>query len=107
MTMKRLLRCLDVFEAHHCANVLRAAGITAEVRNTLLSGAVGDIPFIEAGPEVWVDERQDAEQARAVIKAATQAPALPPWQCPACGEELEGQFAQCWHCGAVRPSEPI
>jgi hypothetical protein len=29
--------------------------------------------------------------------------AKPPWQCPDCGEALEGQFSACWHCGALRP----
>lgn len=29
----------------------------------------------------------------------------PPWVCPRCGEECEGQFAQCWHCGTDRPEE--
>lgn len=30
----------------------------------------------------------------------------PAWTCRRCGEECEGQFAQCWNCGAERPEEP-
>ncbi len=26
-----------------------------------------------------------------------------PWTCALCGEESEGQFTQCWQCGADRP----
>jgi hypothetical protein len=26
-----------------------------------------------------------------------------PWSCPGCGETLEGQFTECWNCGAARP----
>lgn len=26
-----------------------------------------------------------------------------PWRCAQCGEEREGQFTQCWRCGAARP----
>ena len=22
----------------------------------------------------------------------------PPWVCPTCGESIEGQFTECWHC---------
>jgi predicted amidophosphoribosyltransferase len=22
----------------------------------------------------------------------------PPWKCPTCGEEIEGQFTECWNC---------
>ena len=33
----------------------------------------------------------------------TRIAAGPPWTCPKCGEQCEGQFAQCWKCGAARP----
>lgn len=105
--MKRLLRCFDVIEAHHSANLLRAAGIVAEVRNTVLGGALGDIPFTEAGPEVWIDALQDEELAHAVLAAARNRPAEPGWHCSACDEDIEGQFAACWRCGAARPSVSI
>ncbi len=101
--MKLLLRCLDLFEAQHKANLLRSAGIRAEVRNTFLTGALGDIPFLEAGPQVWIDARESEDTARAILYEAEQAPSGPDWVCDACGEVIEGQFAQCWHCGALRP----
>ena len=25
------------------------------------------------------------------------------WRCAQCGESLEGQFTECWNCGASRP----
>jgi hypothetical protein len=25
------------------------------------------------------------------------------WQCPACREDVEPQFAVCWNCGAEKP----
>ncbi|HRQ58780.1 MAG TPA: DUF2007 domain-containing protein [Azoarcus taiwanensis] len=103
--MKLFLRCLDIFEAQHKANLLRSAGIRVEVRNTFLSGAVGDIPFIEAGPQIWIDERESAEMARTIIREAEQAPPGPEWVCECCGEAIEGQFAQCWNCGSARPFE--
>ncbi len=101
--MKLLLHCMHLVEAHHRANLLRSAGIHAEVRNTFLSGAVGDIPYLEAGPQVWIDDRQDAELARSVIAQAEGAPTQPDWRCKDCGEAIEGQFAQCWNCGTMRP----
>lgn len=104
--MKLLLHCMDLVEAHHRANLLRSAGIRAEVRNTFLGGAVGDIPFIEAGPQVWIDERENAAVARAIIDEVEHAPVQAAWRCEACDELIEGQFAQCWHCGATRPFGP-
>lgn len=103
MTMKRFMQCLTLIEAQHCVNLLRSAGIRAEVRNAFLAGAVGEIPFIEAGPQVWMDERHDPESARAILAEAGRADARPPWQCGECGEKMEGQFTACWSCGAVRP----
>lgn len=101
--MKRLLTCANLVEAHHKANLLIAAGICAEVRNTYLAGAVGDIPFVEAGPQVWVNAGHDAEAALNVLAAAERAAPDPDWVCGECGEAIEGQFAQCWRCGAMRP----
>lgn len=103
--MKRLMQCLNVVEAYHVANLLRAAGIAAEVRNTYLAGAVGDIPFLDAGPQIWVDDFQDLDTARAALAAARAAPTQEGWWCNACGEPIEGQFAQCWRCGAGRPDD--
>lgn len=101
--MKLFLHCMDLVEAHHRANLLRSAGIRAEVRNTYLGGALGDIPFIEAGPQVWIDERESVAAAHAIIDAVEQPPAQLAWRCEACDELIEGQFAQCWNCGAMRP----
>lgn len=105
MQMKRFLHCLNVVEAQHCANLLRSAGIAAEVRNTYLAGAVGDIPFIEVGPQVWIDSLQDETLAREVLAQAMAAPTQPAWRCQHCDEAIEGQFAQCWRCGGMRPAE--
>ncbi len=101
--MKLFMHCMNLVEAHHRANLLRSAGIRAEVRNTYLAGAVGDIPFIEAGPQIWIDDRQSVEIAHTIIEEAGRTPTRSEWRCEACGETIEGQFAQCWNCGAMRP----
>jgi len=100
--MKLLLRCDHLLQAEHYANVLRAAGIRCTVRNTTLAGAIGDIPFIECAPQVWIDNALDEHRARELIGSLRQPVAGAVWQC-ACGETIEPQFAQCWHCGALRP----
>lgn len=103
VAMKRLLSCLSLVEAQHCANVLASAGVHVEVRNTFLGGAVGDIPFLEAGPQVWIEASQDVAYAQQLIAEAAAPLPSPAWRCAACGEESEAQFAQCWRCGALRP----
>ena len=92
----------SLIEIAHLRNVLEAAGIPCEVRNDRLGGVLGEIPFVECWPELWVRRPGDVLRARGLIAEARQpAEAAQPWQCPACGETIEPQFAQCWHCAAA------
>jgi hypothetical protein len=99
--MKLLFRCEHVLQAEHYANVLRASGIRCAVRNTALAGAIGDIPFIECAPQVWIDSPLDEHRARELISSLRQPVDGPSWQCT-CGESIEPQFGACWRCGAAR-----
>jgi hypothetical protein len=100
--VKRVYSSFNRVAVHHAKNLLDAEGIRAEVRNEFLSSAMGELPPAECQAEVWVLREQDAEQAAAVLKNAFSAKAGPPWKCASCGESCEGQFTQCWRCGAYR-----
>ncbi|MCU0950885.1 MAG: DUF2007 domain-containing protein [Burkholderiaceae bacterium] len=100
--MKLLQRCDHRLQAEHYANVLRAAGIACQVRNTTLSGAIGEIPFLECAPQLWVDSALDEARAAQIIGSLQRPVDGPSWHC-ACGETIEPQFGQCWHCGATPP----
>jgi len=101
--MKLLMRCEHAIAAAHYAGALRAAGIDCEVRNTVLSGALGEIPFLECAPQVWIRHALDEARARELITQLRSPVVGDPWTCEQCGEVLEPQFSQCWHCGAGRP----
>jgi hypothetical protein len=100
--MKLLLRCDHAIAAAHYAGALRAAGIDCEVRNTVLSGALGEIPFLECAPQIWIRNPLDEARARELIERLRTPVAGEPWTCSRCGEVLEPQFAQCWNCGTPR-----
>ncbi|MDK3022540.1 DUF2007 domain-containing protein [Cupriavidus taiwanensis] len=100
--MKLLLSATSLVHATHCQNVLRAAGIRAELRNTWLAGATGEIPFRESAPQVWLVDDEMEAQAWAVLNAAANPVPGPSWQCRHCGEWHESQFGACWRCGAAR-----
>jgi Putative prokaryotic signal transducing protein len=88
----------------HLRNLLEQSGIQCLIKNEQLSGGLGEIPFLECLPELWIlrdDQLPAAESLLTEIQHAV-APS-PAWHCPACGELNEGQFAACWHCG--RPDE--
>ena len=102
--MHLLYSSLKLLEVHHLKNVLEAEGIRCQIRNELLSRLAGEIPFTECAPELWLLDERDLEQARRIVTDFGSTPvARPPWECPNCGEALEGQFSACWHCGALRP----
>lgn len=103
--MRPLYSSLNLLEVHHLKNLLEAEGIGCVIRNELLSRLAGEIPFTECAPQLWLLDERDLERARRVVTDFGRgAVAAPPWQCPACGEALEGQFSACWHCGAPRPA---
>ncbi len=106
MGWKLLTRRGTLIEAQHCANLLESVGIRAQVRNRFLAGALGEIPQVEAWPQVWIPDTQDEADALARLEAATKdlCSSAPHWPCESCGEWIEPQFAACWRCGAPRPA---
>ena len=104
--MRRVYVAESAIEIAHLRNLLETEGIGCEVRNDRLGGVIGEIPFVECWPELWVRETGQVLRARALIDAALHpADAGEPWNCPRCGERLEAQFSVCWRCGTEAPAE--
>jgi hypothetical protein len=97
-------------EAHMVRGVLEANGITAEVHGESLFSVRGEAPATpDTLPTVWVLDESESTRALNVLaeyerreSPATRQDAA--WMCHACGEQVESQFTECWHCGAARPS---
>jgi len=87
------------------ANLLRERlaneGIVCLVRNDELSTALGEIPFVECYPELWVVDDEVYPRARVLLDQwlTEIGPVREAWLCTGCGEVLEGQFESCWQCG--------
>ncbi len=97
--MRKVHTAESTIEIAHLRNVLESAGIPCVVRNDRLAGVVGEIPFVECWPELWVKDPGQALRARGLIDEALHPhPTGRPWTCPRCGERLEAQFAECWRC---------
>lgn len=99
--MLRIYGAADLPDAHIVLGLLHQAGIEARVLNQHARGGLGDLPFGEVYPEVWIDNDGDRERARQIVEAY-QAKAVDAGvrHCPNCGEESPGNFDQCWNCGA-------
>jgi len=100
--MKRVTAHESLAYVGHLKNVLEQSGIACIIKNALLSGGVGEIPPLECTPELWVLEDEDLSRATELITDLEQpSGSSAPWHCSGCGEVNEGQFTQCWRCGAA------
>ena len=92
----------------HYRNVLTAEGIEADIRNANLGSVLGEVPFTEVWPQLWVRHVLDVPRAREIIAELQAAPDATgaPWECTACGTLNEYQFAACWRCATAAPPEP-
>ena len=91
-----------------CAGLLKEIldneGVDCLLRNEQLSAAVGEIPFIECCPELWVIDDEVFPRAKVLLDAwfENAGATAESWVCPQCGECSEGQFGACWACGTLR-----
>lgn len=104
--MKRVHTARHPAEAHLVKGMLEAEGIRATVLGDQLYGAYGELPVL---PTVWVLDDTLARHADKLVVdflrgTAAQKHRGERWSCAHCGESLEGQFTDCWNCGAARPA---
>ncbi|EGQ7957519.1 DUF2007 domain-containing protein [Vibrio vulnificus] len=90
-------------EAHIVCQLLMNEAVQCEVRGEGLFGLRGELPATEdTNPYIWLLEPEKVDFAKAILDSySEQQVAHQNWQCPQCGEEIEGQFGACWHCGQV------
>ncbi|HEX7080921.1 MAG TPA: DUF2007 domain-containing protein [Gammaproteobacteria bacterium] len=97
--MKRLMQSESLAEVGHYRNLLEQAGIACVIRNEQLCGALGEIPFLECLPELWVVRDEQLQAARNLLEEMRKPVTGAPWRCRGCGQSNEAQFAVCWSCG--------
>lgn len=85
-------------------DLLQSEGVDCLVRNEQLFAALGEIPFTECFPELWVVDPEVYPRAKSLLHQwmKNDSENRPVWSCSECGEQLEGQFNSCWKCGRVR-----
>jgi hypothetical protein len=87
-------------EAQLLVDLLRAAGIECAIMNEHLQGGVGELPFTQVWPEIWIVDDTERERALAVI-AEFERPVTGRGggACDRCGEDNPPAFEICWKCG--------
>lgn len=89
-------------DAHILLGLLRGEGIEARILNASSYGGLGEIPFDQVYPELWLVHACDLDRARLVFEAFDRpTDPAPDSPCPACGESSPAAFAVCWQCGTT------
>jgi len=98
--MIRLYQAENLLEAYLLLHMLEQRRIPAKVLNENLHGAVGEIPFVQAWPEIWLEDERDLSLARGIVTEFEQRPRSGAERvCLHCGETNPGTFETCWQCG--------
>jgi Putative prokaryotic signal transducing protein len=104
--MKKVTSTDSLVTISHYRNLLESEGIAAFIRNEHLGGILGEMPFQEVWPELWVKNDLDLDRAKQLIDATiTEESPTESWHCPHCGAVNEGQFAACWQCQTPDPGQ--
>lgn len=98
-SMKRVHTAPTLLDAQLAADVLASLGIATHILNANAAGALGEVPFMQAQPEVWVDDDDDAGRAREALDAWENPSPGEDKVCPHCGEGNPAHFLSCWQCG--------
>ena len=100
--MIRIYQAANLPQAHLLAGLLRHAGIAVRIFNENAQGGLGDIPFGETYPEIWIENVADKPRADILIADFETAPLTRDHVfCRACHEENPGNFELCWKCSAL------
>lgn len=83
-------------------HILEGQGINCWIKNEYLIAGIGEIPPIECWPQLCVDD-DDFSNAKRIVDEALSVQEMSAWKCASCGEEIEGQFSECWKCGTPSP----
>jgi hypothetical protein len=102
--MIKVFEDFDLSTVGRYQSVLEAEGIETFLKNQFTASVLGEIPFVEAIPQLWILEDADLARARALIRnlGRDEDSTGPDWTCAQCHAEVESVFDRCWNCEAPR-----
>jgi predicted RNA-binding Zn-ribbon protein involved in translation (DUF1610 family) len=118
--MKKVFSSSYIADCDQLRMVLSLAGIESMMKNEfgnpiglVITGGVASF----AEPELWVEENDyeaamqivvsamKAQKADAASSSEATAVDFSEWQCPKCGEVIEGTMNACWKCDTERTQQ--
>ena len=101
--MRKVTSADSIVTINHYKNLLASEGITAFLKNEHFGSIMGEIPFQEIWPELWIQNDFDYDRALELIEGGkfSEEVLATLWTCNTCGTKNEGQFSACWSCSRV------
>ena len=104
--MIKVFEDFDFSRVGQLQSLLDSHGIKTFIRNEYGSSVVGELPFVEVIPQLFVLEEKDLKRAKEILKLdIPQDSTAEDWVCPECGVDVEGNFSRCWKCGMGHAEE--
>lgn len=104
--MIKLFTSSDPFLLQSVKSELDALSIPYLVKNEFAGGAMGELPWQESQPELWLIDESWSTRANKVVNSLMDSHEPTeqfPWVCGHCNEPNGEAFDTCWKCGESRP----
>ena len=95
----------DILEARLLQAFLRSQDIDTVIKNESLQSGLGELPFIELWPEVWLIRVRDRDKAHQLLAKFVSGETIGEWRCLICGERNPDTFELCWVCAKAPTDE--
>ena len=102
--MKLLYSNENMLLIHSIKNVLEHNGISCIINNEHGFTMGAEFGIANTTMELWLPDASDFEKASTIVDTQILHPKIgEAWICDKCGEQLAGNFTQCWNCLALKP----
>ena len=107
--MIKVFENFDFSRVGQMQSLLESQGIKTFIKNQYGSSVMGEVPFVEVVPQLFILDEKDLLRAQELLLMDLPAEGPPDedWICPACGVDVDGEFHVCWKCGSDRSSPTV
>jgi len=100
--MLKVFENFDFSRVGQMQSLLESHGIPTFIKNQFTSSVMGEVPFVEVCPQLFILNDSDLVRAQGLLETGDEPPEpRADWVCVTCGTQVEGQFSACWRCGLV------
>ena len=101
--MIKVFENFDFSRVGQMQSLLESHDIKTFIKNQYGSSVMGEVPFVEVVPELYVLAEKDVARAQQLLQLDLPVEESDEdWVCAECGVDVESTFARCWKCGTGR-----